>query len=187
MIRPKSTFPNPFAIVFPLICVFWIQLTRTNAVFSRIALVSRFCAEIQLSGKIPENMTKLLFYQKTHRARIRDGEGPWGAHTTWWRGPGQAAPGGAVAAPSIASTPHSAYICPLTWKHRGFSVFPRKSSDAPPPLETTIRNQKLCSGTLPGWGFRGDHRHHHHRRLSINHPWFPHPCVSNSHCRRRGC
>jgi hypothetical protein len=21
----------------------------------------------------------------------------------------------------------------------------------PPPLETVIRNQKLCSGTLPGW------------------------------------
>jgi hypothetical protein len=31
-----------------------MQLTRTNAVFSRIALVSRFCAEIQLSVKIRE-------------------------------------------------------------------------------------------------------------------------------------
>jgi hypothetical protein len=53
----------------------------TNAVFSRIALVSRFCAEIQLSGKILENTAKILFYQKTHRARIRDEEGP-GGHTT---------------------------------------------------------------------------------------------------------
>jgi hypothetical protein len=44
-----------------------MQLTWTNAVFSRIALVSRFCAEIQLSGKFPENITKLLFYQKTRR------------------------------------------------------------------------------------------------------------------------
>jgi hypothetical protein len=37
--------------------------------------VSCFCAEIQLLGKIPENTAKFLFYQKTHRARRRDGEG----------------------------------------------------------------------------------------------------------------
>jgi hypothetical protein len=49
-----STFLNTFAIV-SLICVFWIQLTRTNAVFSRIALVSCFCAEIWLLGKILQN------------------------------------------------------------------------------------------------------------------------------------
>jgi hypothetical protein len=36
-----STFPNTFAVVSPLICVFWIQLTWTNAIFSRIALVAR--------------------------------------------------------------------------------------------------------------------------------------------------
>jgi hypothetical protein len=55
--------------------------------------VSCFCAEIQLSGKIPENNAKIIFYQKTHGARIRDGEGPGGHHTTWWRSPGLAAPG----------------------------------------------------------------------------------------------
>jgi hypothetical protein len=87
--------------------VFWIQLTRTNAVFSRIALVSCFCAEIQLLGKIPENTTKILFYQKTHGARIWDGEGPRGHHTTWWRGLGLVVPGGAVAAPAISSSPLS--------------------------------------------------------------------------------
>jgi hypothetical protein len=31
---------------------------QTNAIFSRIALVSRFCAEIQLSVKIRENIAK---------------------------------------------------------------------------------------------------------------------------------
>jgi hypothetical protein len=30
------------------------------------------------------------------------------------------------------------------------------------------------------------HRHHHHRCLSIDHPWFSHPCVSNSCCRPKG-
>jgi hypothetical protein len=184
-IQNVSTFPNHFAIVSPLICVFWIQLTWTNDVFSRISLVSCFCAEIWLSGKIPENIAKFLFYQKIHGARIWDGEEPWGAHNTWWHGPGQAAPGGGVAASAIASTPPSVYIYPLTWKHRGFDIFPRYSSVAPPPPETAIRNQKLRSGTLPVWGFGGDHHHHHHRRLSISHPWFPHPCVSNSCCRRR--
>jgi hypothetical protein len=63
----------------------------------------------QLSGKIPENIAKLLFYQKTHGARRRDGEGPRGAHTTWWRGPGQAALGGGVAALVSSSTSPSSY------------------------------------------------------------------------------
>ena len=55
-----------------------MQLTRTNNVFSRIALVSSFCAEIQLSGKIPGNMQIIIFYPKTHGARRRSGEDPRG-------------------------------------------------------------------------------------------------------------
>jgi hypothetical protein len=50
-VQNLSTFPNTFDIVLLLICVFWMQLRRTNAVFSRTILVSHFCAEIQLSGK----------------------------------------------------------------------------------------------------------------------------------------
>ena len=61
-----------------------MQLMRTNAVFSRIAPVSSFCAENQLSGKIPENMPIIIFYPNTHGARRRSGEDPRGAHT--WLG-----------------------------------------------------------------------------------------------------
>src|SRR3954471_15879416 len=64
-----------------------MQLTRTNAVFSRIALVSCFCAENQLSGKIPENIPKVLFSQKTHGARRRRAEGPGVGQTGPRRGP----------------------------------------------------------------------------------------------------
>src|SRR3954465_14032617 len=53
-----------------------MKLIQTNAVFSRISLVSCFCAENQLSGKIPENIPKVLFSQKTHGARRRGAEGP---------------------------------------------------------------------------------------------------------------
>src|SRR3954469_25575114 len=53
-----------------------MKLIRTNAVFSRIALVSCFYAENQLSGKIPENIPKVLFSQKTHGASRRGAEGP---------------------------------------------------------------------------------------------------------------
>jgi hypothetical protein len=89
-VQNVSTFLNTFAIVSPLICVFWMQLTRTNVVFSRVALVSRFCAEIQLLVKIWENIAKILFHQKTHGARRRDREGLGGRHTT--RGAAQAWP-----------------------------------------------------------------------------------------------
>src|SRR3954451_17417186 len=60
---------------------------RTNAVFSRIDLVSCFCAENQLSGKIPENIPKVLFSQKTHGARRRGAEGPVVGQTGPRRGP----------------------------------------------------------------------------------------------------
>jgi hypothetical protein len=87
--------------------------------------VSCFCAEIQHSGKIPENTTKIIFYRKTHGARIRDGERLGGHHTTWWRGPSLAAPGCGEATPAVSSSPPSAYKYPSTWNYRGFGVFPR--------------------------------------------------------------
>jgi hypothetical protein len=124
-VQNVSTFPNTFAIVCPLICVFWIQLTRTNAVFSRIALVSRFCAEIQLSVKIREKSSKILFHQKTHGARRRDGVEAWGLHTHRGRGPALAVPTWCEGGSAIASTPPSAYIYPFTWKYRGDNIFPR--------------------------------------------------------------
>ncbi len=154
-------------------CVIWIQLTRTDAVFSRIVLVSTFCAENQLSGKIPENMPKILFHPKTPGARIRDGEEPWGGHTTCWRGPGQAVPGGGVGPPGTPSASLFAYKEPSDLKLRGVRRFSRRSSAPPPPPDSTKQHQKLHSGTLPGRGIGGDYRHHHHHRFSINHPCFP--------------
>jgi hypothetical protein len=104
-VQNVSTFPNTFAIVSPLIWVFWIQLTRTNVVFSRIALVSCFCAEIRLLGKIPENIVKILFYQKTHGARRGDEETQGAGLTTRGRGPALAAPTCGKASSAVASTP----------------------------------------------------------------------------------
>jgi hypothetical protein len=40
-------------------------------------------------------------------------------------GTGQAAPGGGEATSAIAPTPPFAYIYLLTWKDRGFGMFPR--------------------------------------------------------------
>jgi hypothetical protein len=87
--------------------------------------VSRFCAEIQLSVKIRENIANILFHQKTRGARRWDREGLGGHHTTRGRGLGLATPTCCVTASAIASTPPSAYIYPLTWKERGLGVFPR--------------------------------------------------------------
>ncbi len=100
-----------------------MQLTRTDVVFSRITLVSSFCAENQLSGKIPENMPKILFHQKTHGARRRDRVGPRGAHTTWPCGLGLATPGGGVAASATPSASLFAYKMPLDLKTEGGSMF----------------------------------------------------------------
>jgi hypothetical protein len=91
-----------------------MQLTWTNAIFSRIALVSCFCVEIRLSRKIPENIAKILFYQKTHGARRGDKERQGAGLTTRGRDPALAVPTCGEAALAVASTPPSAYIYPLT-------------------------------------------------------------------------
>jgi hypothetical protein len=124
-VQNVSTFPNTFTIVSPLICVFWIQLTRTNAVFSRIALVTCFCAEIQLSGKILENIVKILFYQKTHGARRGDGERLGARLTT--RGTAQAWPRPPVVRPPRPSPWHLFPPTYTLWPERsgGFGVFSR--------------------------------------------------------------
>jgi hypothetical protein len=145
-VQNVSTFPNTFAIVSPLIYVFWIQLAWTNAVFSRIALVSHFCAEIWLSGKIPENIEKFLFCQKTNRARRGDEERQGAGLTTRGRDPILAAPTCGEAASVVALTPPSAYIYLMTWKQRGFDVFldrlPLRRYHQKPPFET--RNSVLA-------------------------------------------
>jgi hypothetical protein len=124
-VQNVSTFLNTFAVVPLLICVFWIQLTQTNAVFSRIALVSCFCAEIQLSVKIRENWQKILFHQKTHGARRRDGGEARGHRTHRGRGPALAAPTCCEDGSAVSLTSPAAYIYPLTWKYREYGIFPR--------------------------------------------------------------
>ena len=154
-----------------------MQLTWTDAVFSRNALVSSFCAENQLSGKIPENTPKILFHEKTPGARRRDGGGLGPGHTTWPRGLAQAAPGGGLAAPDTPSVSLFAYKKPSNLKTLGgggVRRFSKRSSAPPPPPDSTKQHQKLRSGTLPGRGIGGDHHHHHHHRFSIDHPCFPH-------------
>src|SRR3954453_18370708 len=105
-----------------------MKIIRTYAVFSRIALVSCFCAEIQLSGKILENIPKVLFSQETHGARRGGAEDPGVAQTWPMHGPGLAAPGPCLAASDFASTPPFAYMMLLTGNLRGVRSFTRKKS-----------------------------------------------------------
>jgi hypothetical protein len=70
-VQNVSTFPNTFDVVSPLICVFWIQLTRTNAVFNRIALVSRFVQKSDFQEKSQKILQKFYF---TRRPTEPEGE-----------------------------------------------------------------------------------------------------------------
>src|SRR3954466_4128254 len=100
----------------------WIQLTRTDGVFSRITLVSCFCAENELSGKIPENMPKIIFHQKIHGARRGDRGEAWGAQTHPRRGPTDLAPRGGLATPGSSSASLRTYKLPCDLKTQGGSI-----------------------------------------------------------------
>ena len=104
--------------------------------------MSRFCAEIQLSVKIPENIVNSLFYPKTHGARRRDGDEPREAHTWPSCGPPLAASRGGLAASGTPSTSPPDYIKPLDIKLKGVRHFSRKSSATPPPPKTPIRRSE---------------------------------------------
>ena len=157
-----------------------MELTRTDAVFSRIILVASFCAELKSHVKSQKNH-KRSFWSK--RATEPQGD-PEGGHQE--RGPPPGAAGGGphrqpVQAPRASSPDALWYLRPSGPK----SYDPRRIFPETLPSSAAIRNRSLgvrssYYGTLPGRGLRGDRRHHHHQHLSINHPWLLHPCVSNS-------
>ena len=158
-----------------------MQLTWTNAVFSRIALVSSFCAEKSTFEKNSENNCDRHISPED----LRSQKGSRRGHTrqprhSWARL-------GVGPRPSVAWPPRSPPDAPLwtiycPWpKYRGgFDHISRNTSTLRRRRDLYSGDQKFRSGTLPGRGFGGDHHHRHHHRLSINHQWFPHPCVSSS-------
>ena len=158
-----------------------MQLTRTNAVFSRTVLVSRFCAEIQLSGKSSEFMQKALFSQNNDGARRTIKVEARGPHTIGRRGPGGARAALWCGPLGRPPTPSFGLFIGLDLKTHGEKgKSPETLQNAATSRNSVAGARSLRSGTPPGRGIGGDHRHHHHRRLSIDQPCFPHPCVSNS-------
>jgi len=118
-----------------------MQLTRTNAVFSRIDLVSCFCAESQVSGKTPEKIVNLLFYQKTHGARRGVGDGPRVAQTTRRRGQGAHRAARWCGHLGHAPEPLSRLLNPFDLKTRGGSTL------FPETLQSSAATENPNSGT----------------------------------------
>ena len=88
LIRPKLIyFLEHFTIVSSLNLCDWIQLTLTDVVFSRITLVSCFCAENEQSWQIPESMPKTISHQKIHGAKGEIEGMPGGPRPTPGAGP----------------------------------------------------------------------------------------------------
>ena len=67
-----------------------MQLTRTNVVFSRIALVSSFVQKSQLSRRTLILIAIIIIHRKTHGARRGDGVAARGDHAILGHGQGWA-------------------------------------------------------------------------------------------------
>ena len=112
---------------------------------------------------------KLLFSRKTHGAKRRDGEGPQGGHTMWWRGLALAAPLGGVG-PLAAHRPCLfAYKMPPDEKTLNRQASSHEKFLSTAATEGEIRGtESLCSGTLPRQGSAPEaisidlHHHLHH-------------------------
>ena len=91
-------------------------------------------------------MPKIIFHQKIHGARRRDGEDAWGAHTHARRGPTSNHAWGGVATPGIPSASLCAYKLLFDLKTEGgLIVFQKEFRSA-----TTARNQDSDPET-PFW------------------------------------
>ena len=108
--------------------------------------MSCFCAENQLSGKILENMPKIIFHQKTHGARRRDGEEAWGANTHPRRGSTTGRTWRGADTPSTPSSSLYAYMLPFDLKNEGgLIVFQKEFHSA-----AATRNQD-SDPEIPFW------------------------------------
>src|SRR3954466_10188308 len=127
-----------------------MQLTQTNAVFSKIAMVSCFCAEINFREKYQKIYQKLYFPR-----RLTEPEGEKRKTPEWARqdpgaGPGLAAPGWRLAASGTFSASPFAYMTYVTRNSEGVWIFSRNKSVAPPPAETLFRGPET-----PFWHLAG--------------------------------
>ena len=122
-----------------------IQLIRIDAVFSRITLVSCFCAKNELSGKILENMPKNISHQKIHGAKRGDRGEAWGPRPTPGASPPDPAPGGGLATPGSSSASLCDYKLPFDLKNEGGSIVFQKEFRS---AAAATRNQDSDPETL---------------------------------------
>lgn len=153
-VQNVSILSNTFAIVLHLICMIWMELTRTNTIFSRIALLSYFCGESQLSGKSPKLWQTSYFFQKTHGARRRVGGGAPGHHATPRNGGGGTTPSSGVVA-SVAHRRCSFNYLSLWPKNVGeFVILHRNTPERCRLLETQFGYHKFLFLHPKGMGRR---------------------------------
>ena len=148
-----------------------MQLTRTNAVFSRIALVSSFCVEKSTFEKNSDFNCNRHISPEDPRSQRGVGEAARGDHAIVGRGQGWARAlvwrGCLGRPPTLPFVLHKALDLNIIG---GIGHISRNTSTLHRQRDLDSGDQKFRSGTLPGREFGGDHHHRHHHRLSIEHP-----------------
>ena len=132
-----------------------MELTRTDAVFSRIVLGSYFCAEIKVFGKIWKNSRNYIFVEDP---RIQKGTAgaSHSPHTPPGRGPGLATPGAHLARRWLGWRHPFRLFTPFDLKTPEPSiVFPEKIQSAAATSKPNSGTKSSCSGTLLGRGLQG--------------------------------
>ena len=132
-----------------------MELARTNAVFSSIALVSYFCAEIKILEKIWKNFRIYIFVEDPRSQKGSCGGQPQPPDATWprlragraWGPPGQ------VVARLV--TPLSPIYLVRVKTSEPPIVLPKKIQSTAATSKPILGTRSSCSGTLSGWGLKG--------------------------------
>ena len=131
-----------------------MELMRTNAVFSRIALASCFCAEIKVLGKIWKNSRNSYFPEDSRSQEGSCRRGPQPPDATWprsrldraWGPPGHSVAGSA--------TPFGLFIHPDLKREGDRSYFPEEFQSAAASAKPISGSRSSCSGILSGRGLK---------------------------------
>ena len=128
-----------------------MQLTRTNAVFSIIALVSSFVQKNQLSGKTSIFIGIIVTHRETHKTKRGEGVVAQGNHTLAGRGQGWAHAllgcGHLGHPPTLPFGLHKAFDLK---SDGGIRHIWRNTSMLRRRRDLDSGDQKFRSGTLPG-------------------------------------
>ena len=151
-------FQTLLPLFWTLTCMIWMELTRNDTVYSRIAMILFYVQKIKVLGMTWNSTEHLRKNNKKPLPKMKT-RGPTPFSRGWGARPLPRGPPGDLPTPNP-----TLYICFQEEKNRGEEIIAFYNTEPPPSPKTS---QEGWSGVRSGLRRRGIRRCHHHQPSSI--------------------